>query len=104
MLTQLVTDRSKDAPEEAPSFPKGLRDAVVDEDSPLTFSTPFLGNPVPDILWAKDGIPLTPSERVTMTCDGTKVHFQFAPFTSRINKCVFITKITLVVIKSTHAI
>lgn len=69
----LFSARSKDAPEEAPVFPKGLRDSTADEDSPLTFSAPFLGNPVPDVTWSKDGNPLEPSDKITMTCDGTKV-------------------------------
>lgn len=63
----------KDTPEEAPSFPKGMRDATADEDSPLSFSAPFMGNPIPDVSWTKDGIPLEAGDRVTMTCDGTKV-------------------------------
>uniref|UniRef100_A0A1B6FN80 Obscurin n=1 Tax=Cuerna arida TaxID=1464854 RepID=A0A1B6FN80_9HEMI len=75
-----VTARAKkDAPEEPPNFPKGLRDAVADEDSPLTFSAPFLGNPVPDVTWTKDGVPLEPSSRISMTCDGTKVGLEINP-------------------------
>ncbi|XP_046661140.1 obscurin isoform X2 [Homalodisca vitripennis] len=75
-----VTARAKkDAPEEPPNFPKGLRDAVADEDSPLTFSAPFLGNPVPDVAWTKDGVPLEPSSRISMTCDGTKVGLEINP-------------------------
>lgn len=67
----------KDTPEEAPYFPKGLRDTSADEDTPLIFSAPFLGNPIPEVVWAKDGVPLKPSDRITMTCDGTKVCLVF---------------------------
>ncbi|XP_054277504.1 obscurin-like isoform X6 [Macrosteles quadrilineatus] len=75
-----VTARAKtDAPEQAPSLPKGLRDAVADEDSPLVFSAPFLGNPVPGVVWSKDGTPLQSGDRVAITCDGNKIGLEINP-------------------------
>lgn len=59
--------------EEAPRFVSGLRDANADEGQALELSAPFIANPVPDIIWSKDGKPLIPSDRIMMTCDGKRV-------------------------------
>lgn len=59
--------------EEAPRFVSGLRDANADEGQTLELSAPFIANPVPEIIWSKDGKPLVPSDRVLMTCDGKRV-------------------------------
>ncbi|XP_046810938.1 obscurin isoform X2 [Lucilia cuprina] len=66
-----VTDEN--AAEEAPSFVSSLRDVNADEGQPLELSAPFVGNPMPETIWSKDGVPLTPSERILMTCDGKHV-------------------------------
>ncbi|XP_075169287.1 obscurin isoform X4 [Haematobia irritans] len=66
-----VTDEN--AAEEAPSFISSLRDANADEGQELSISAPFLGNPMPETIWSKDGVPLQPSERILMTCDGKHV-------------------------------
>lgn len=70
-------DQSK--PEEAPRFLKNLLDASADEGKDLVISAPFLGNPIPDVAWTKDGEPLSPSERVMMTCDGKRVGLVISP-------------------------
>lgn len=41
--------------EEAPRFVSGLRDANADEGQILELSAPFIANPVPEIIWSKDG-------------------------------------------------
>lgn len=66
-----LTDEN--AAEEAPSFISSLRDANADEGEELSLSAPFLGNPMPETIWSKDGVPLQPSERILMTCDGKHV-------------------------------
>lgn len=69
-----VAPRSDDTqPEEGPRFTSGLRDANTDEGQPLELSAAFVGNPVPEIIWSKDGKPLMPNDRNLMTCDGKRV-------------------------------
>lgn len=45
----------------------------LEEGSQLLLSAPFIGNPIPDVVWLKDGNQVSPSERVLLTCDGRKV-------------------------------
>ncbi|XP_058062873.1 obscurin [Anopheles bellator] len=66
-------------PEEPPSFLGGLRDITADEGKELTFSARFAGNPAPEVIWTKDGEPLQPTGRVTVTCDGRSVGLTIAP-------------------------
>lgn len=69
-----VAPRSDESqPEEPPRFTSGLRDANTDEGQTLELSAAFVGNPVPEIIWSKDGKPLMPNERNLMTCDGKRV-------------------------------
>lgn len=69
-----VVPRTDDsAPEEGPRITAGLRDANCDEGQALELSAAFVANPMPEIIWSKDGKPLTPSDRVLMTCDGKRV-------------------------------
>lgn len=56
-----------------------MRDISVEEGQPLTLDVSFVGNPMPDVNWTKDGEPVVPSERVTMSCDGKKVGLQINP-------------------------
>lgn len=67
------------APEKAPKFVSALRDGNTDEGQELTLSAPFIANPVPEIIWTKDGEPVKPSERVLMTCDGKHVGLTINP-------------------------
>ncbi|KAK9877930.1 hypothetical protein WA026_020153 [Henosepilachna vigintioctopunctata] len=60
-------------PEERPVLLHGLRDVLTDEGLPLILEAPFTGNPIPSVEWTKDNVPLPPSDRVLMTCDGRKV-------------------------------
>jgi hypothetical protein len=60
-------------PEEVPVFIHPLRDANCEEGGYLTLDVPFLGNPIPEVVWSKNGQPLTPGDRVTITCDGKRV-------------------------------
>ncbi|XP_066993450.2 obscurin isoform X6 [Anabrus simplex] len=76
-----VSGRTRDAPEEKPMFLHGLKDVSVEEGSPLILSAPFIGNPIPDVAWTKDGASLAPSERVQLTCDGRKVGLEINPST-----------------------
>ncbi|XP_058124576.1 obscurin [Anopheles ziemanni] len=66
-------------PEEPPSFLGGLRDITADEGKELTFSARFAGNPAPEVIWTKDGEPLQPTGRVTVTCDGKSVGLTISP-------------------------
>ncbi|XP_017836914.1 obscurin isoform X3 [Drosophila busckii] len=67
------------AAEEAPQFVSGLRDVNADEGQELVLSAPFVANPMPEIIWSKDGEILTPSERVLITCDGKHVGLSIKP-------------------------
>lgn len=60
-------------PQERPQFIHGLRDMTAEEGQPLSVSAPFVGNPIPEVSWTKDGQPLVPSERLQLTCDGKRV-------------------------------
>lgn len=62
-----------DAPQEKPSFLCPLKDVSVNEGTPLSLSATFVGNPLPDAIWTKDGIPLKLDDRTFATCDGRKV-------------------------------
>ncbi|KAL4713897.1 hypothetical protein ACJJTC_015551 [Scirpophaga incertulas] len=74
-----VTGRTDDSsPEERPRLIHGLRDMTAEEGQPLSLSVPFVGNPVPDVTWMKDGVPLTPNERVLLTCDGKRVGLEIS--------------------------
>ncbi|PNF42105.1 Obscurin [Cryptotermes secundus] len=75
-----VSDKGRgDAPEEKPAFIHGLRDATTEEGDILLLGAPFIGNPIPDVKWTKDGEPVTPSERIMLTCDGKKVGLEVKP-------------------------
>ncbi|XP_047105588.1 obscurin isoform X3 [Schistocerca piceifrons] len=74
-----VTARARDAPEEKPAFLHGLRDVTVEEGDSLTLTAPFIGNPIPDVSWSKDGTSLSPSDRILLTCDGRKVGLEINP-------------------------
>lgn len=65
--------------EEAPQFVSGLRDVNADEGKELVLSAPFIANPMPEIMWSKDGVPLAPSERLLMTCDGKHAGLTISP-------------------------
>ncbi|XP_025153244.1 obscurin isoform X6 [Harpegnathos saltator] len=73
------TKTRPDTPEEKPVFTNPMRDVSVEEGQPLTLDVLFVGNPIPDVSWTKDGESLKPSERVTMSCDGKKVGLEINP-------------------------
>uniref|UniRef100_A0A1A9ZZH6 Obscurin n=1 Tax=Glossina pallidipes TaxID=7398 RepID=A0A1A9ZZH6_GLOPL len=72
-----VTDEN--SAEEPPGFVSGLRDVSADEGQELSFLAPFVGNPMPETIWSKDGVPLSPNERTLMTCDGKHVGLIIKP-------------------------
>ncbi|XP_012273370.1 obscurin isoform X3 [Orussus abietinus] len=75
-----VAGKSKsNAPEEKASFLGPLRDVSVEEGQQLVLSAPFVGNPMPDVIWTKDGQPIEPLERIASTCDGKKVGLEINP-------------------------
>lgn len=75
-----VAPKSDDsAPEVAPKFVSGLRDGNADEGKELVLSAPFIANPMPEIIWTKDGEPVVASERVLTTCDGKHVGLVINP-------------------------
>lgn len=67
------------SPEISPKFVSALRDGNADEGKELVLSAPFIANPVPEIIWTKDGEPIVPSERVLTTCDGKHVGLVINP-------------------------
>lgn len=67
------------ATEELPQFVSGLRDVNADEGQEMVLSAPFIANPMPEIMWSKDGVLLAPSERLLMTCDGKHVGLSIKP-------------------------
>ncbi|XP_028176186.1 obscurin [Ostrinia furnacalis] len=74
-----VASRTDDSnPQERPRLIHGLRDTTAEEGQPLLLSAPFVGNPVPEVAWTKDGQPLKPSERVLLTCDGKRVGLEIS--------------------------
>lgn len=54
-------------------FLNELKDTTVEESNPLTLLAPFLGNPIPDVKWEKDGKILQSCNKIHFTCDGYKV-------------------------------
>ncbi|XP_063549021.1 obscurin isoform X4 [Cydia strobilella] len=75
-----VASRQDDSsPQERPQFIHGLRDVTAEEGQPFSISAPFVGNPIPDVTWTKDGVPLKRSERIQLTCDGKRVGLEITP-------------------------
>lgn len=68
-----------DQPEEKPSFVNPMRDVYVEEGQPLNLSAYFTGNPIPEISWSKDGAPVQPSDRLSVSCDGKKTELEINP-------------------------
>lgn len=66
-------------PEEPPTFTSAMREITVDEGKELSFSLPFVGNPVPEVLWSRNGKPIDPTPRTMLTCDGRKVGILINP-------------------------
>ncbi|XP_050523342.1 obscurin isoform X47 [Daktulosphaira vitifoliae] len=70
----LITSKSNsNVKDTLPLFLNELRDTTVEESSSLSLSAPFLGNPIPDVQWIKDGKILQPCNRIHFSCDGYKV-------------------------------
>lgn len=63
----------EEQPEEKPLFLYPLKDSIVDEGQSLILSAPFTANPIPKVEWSKNGQSLEPSDRILITCDGSKV-------------------------------
>uniref|UniRef100_A0A2A4JMB9 Hemolin n=1 Tax=Heliothis virescens TaxID=7102 RepID=A0A2A4JMB9_HELVI len=75
-----VASRTDDSsPQERPRFIHGLRDLTAEEGQPLSVSAPFVGNPVPEVSWTKDGVPIKPNEKIRLTCDGKRVGLEINP-------------------------
>lgn len=72
-----------DLSEQKPGFVNPMRDVYVEEGQPLNLSVSFIGNPIPDVSWSKDGAPLQPSDRLTITCDGKKTELEINPCESK---------------------
>ncbi|XP_063617006.1 obscurin isoform X2 [Cydia splendana] len=74
-----VASRQDDSsPQERPQFIHGLRDVTAEEGQPFSISAPFVGNPIPEVTWMKDGVPLKPSEKIQLTCDGKRVGLEIS--------------------------
>ncbi|XP_016767640.1 obscurin isoform X7 [Apis mellifera] len=75
----VVGKLQSDVSEQKPGFVNPMRDVYVEEGQPLNLSVSFVGNPIPDVNWSKDGAPLQPSDRFTITCDGKKTELEINP-------------------------
>lgn len=73
MILCLSARERGDVPEERPQFLHSMRDTTTDEGSSLSLVAPFIGNPIPEVLWHKDGQVIHPSERIRFYCDAHKV-------------------------------
>ncbi|XP_034177401.2 obscurin isoform X2 [Osmia lignaria lignaria] len=78
-VVSVVGKLQSDVPEEKPAFVNPMRDVYVEEGQPLNLSASFIGNPLPEVNWTKDGAPLQPSDRLTVTCDGKKTELEINP-------------------------
>lgn len=75
-----VTLKDKDnMPEEVPCFIHPLKDAHCEEGGYLTLDVPFLGNPIPEVVWSKNGEPIAAGPKTTITCDGRRVGLDIRP-------------------------
>ncbi|XP_050440786.1 obscurin isoform X47 [Adelges cooleyi] len=69
----VTSKTNSEASESEPIFLHGLRDTTVEESNLLTLSAPFLGNPIPEVKWEKDGKVIQPCNRIHFSCDGYKI-------------------------------
>ncbi|OAD62661.1 Muscle M-line assembly protein unc-89 [Eufriesea mexicana] len=82
-VISVIGKLQSDLSEEKPGFVNPMRDVYVEEGQPLNLSASFTGNPIPDVSWSKDGTPLQPSDRLTVTCDGKKTELEINPCESK---------------------
>ncbi|XP_078034638.1 obscurin isoform X5 [Augochlora pura] len=75
----IMSKLQEGVPEEKPGFVNPMRDVYVEEGQPLHLAASFVGNPVPDVSWTKDGAPVSSSGRLTVTCDGKKTELEINP-------------------------
>lgn len=68
-----------DVPQQKPVFTSRMRDVSVEEGEPLTLDVSFVGNPIPNVNWMKDNMPIEPSECMMTSCDGKKISLQINP-------------------------
>ncbi|XP_053962910.1 obscurin isoform X2 [Anastrepha ludens] len=73
----LKTDESM--PEEPPQFVSSLRDVNANEGDEMNISAAFVGNPIPEVIWSKDGSPLSNGDRFLIACDGKHVSLNINP-------------------------
>lgn len=62
-------------PEEAPSFGHAMRDTWAEEGSMAYICVTYLGNPVPEVKWFKNGHEVSSDHRITFTNDGHKAGY-----------------------------
>ncbi|XP_076666422.1 obscurin isoform X4 [Andrena cerasifolii] len=75
----IMSKLQPETPEEKPGFVNPMRDVYVEEGQPLSLAASFVGNPIPEVNWTKDGAPLPSSDRLTVTCDGKKTELEINP-------------------------
>lgn len=75
----IMSKLQPETPEEKPGFVNPMRDVYVEEGQPLSLAASFVGNPIPEVNWTKDGAPLLSSDRLTVTCDGKKTELEINP-------------------------
>ncbi|XP_067629054.1 obscurin isoform X3 [Eurosta solidaginis] len=73
----LKTDES--IPEEPPRFVSSLGDVNANEGEDMTISAAFVGNPIPEVIWSKDGTPIGSDDRTLIACDGKHVSLNISP-------------------------
>ncbi|CAG9132454.1 unnamed protein product [Plutella xylostella] len=75
-----VAGRTDDSvPQERPQLIHGLRDMTAEEGQPLALGAAYVGNPVPDVTWTKDGVPLVQADDVSIVCHGNRVGLEISP-------------------------
>lgn len=82
-VISIIDKLQPDQAEEKPGFVNPMRDVYVEEGQPLNLSVSFTGNPIPEVGWSKDGTPVQPSDRLTVTCDGKKTELEINPCESK---------------------
>uniref|UniRef100_T1IIA6 Muscle M-line assembly protein unc-89 n=1 Tax=Strigamia maritima TaxID=126957 RepID=T1IIA6_STRMM len=66
-----------DEPTSEPIFITPLRDVTVDEGTPLKLQAHVTSNPIPDLVWKKDDVPLSPSDpRLSICFDGDRISLE----------------------------
>lgn len=70
---QVAMKTDESMPEEPPRFLSYITDFNANEGDEIKLSAAFTGNPIPEIIWTKDGNTLLNNEGTLVSCDGKHV-------------------------------